>query len=132
MGNSYQRNKQIVSTEMDVLRRSARKSRIERIKNEHIKEIMGVKGKPDIVDIIERKRLQWYGHVKGMQEERLPKLMMEWIPWESRKSGRPRKTWMEGVLAAMTTRNLEPDQWRNREEWRLVSGRQRQLLKETG
>jgi len=31
----------ILSTEMDVLRRSARKSRIERIKNEHIKEIMG-------------------------------------------------------------------------------------------
>jgi len=28
----------------------------------------------------------------------------------------------------MTTRNLEPDQWRNREEWRLVSGRWRQLL----
>ena len=47
----------ILSTEMDVLRRSARKSRIERIKNEHIKEIMGVKEKPDIVDIIERKRL---------------------------------------------------------------------------
>jgi len=29
----------------------------------------------------------------------------------------------------MTTRNLEPDQWRNREEWRLVSGRWRQLFK---
>jgi len=38
--------------EMDVLRRSARKSRMERIKNEHVKEIMGVKGKPDITDII--------------------------------------------------------------------------------
>ena len=36
-----------------------------------------------------------------------------------------RKTWMEGVQAATTTRNLEPDQWRNREEWRLVSGRRR-------
>jgi hypothetical protein len=36
---------------------------------------------------------------------------------------------MEGVQAAMTTRNLEPDQWKNREEWRLVSGRRRQLLK---
>jgi hypothetical protein len=34
----------ILSTEMDVLRRSARKSRLERIKkNEYIKEIMGVK-----------------------------------------------------------------------------------------
>jgi hypothetical protein len=54
----------ILSTEMDVLRRSARKSRIERIKNEHIKKITGVKEKPDIIDIIERKRLQWFGHVK--------------------------------------------------------------------
>jgi hypothetical protein len=82
---------------MDVLKRSARKSRMERIKNKHIKEIMAVKEKPDIVDIIERKRLQWYGHVKRMQEERLPKLIMECIPRERRKRGRPRKTWMEGV-----------------------------------
>jgi hypothetical protein len=44
---------------MDVLRTSARKSSLERIKNEHIKEIMGVKEKPDIIDSIERKRLQW-------------------------------------------------------------------------
>jgi len=64
-----------------------------------------------------------------MPEERIPKLIMYWIPRETRKRGRPRKTWMEGVQAAMTTRNLEPDQWRNREEWRLVSGRRRQLLK---
>ena len=90
---------------------SARKSRMERIKNEHIKEIMGVKKKPDIVDIIERKRLQWYGHVKRMQDERLPNLIMEWIPGERRKRGRPRKTWMEGVRAAMKTRHLEADQW---------------------
>jgi hypothetical protein len=52
---------------MDVLGRSARKSRMEKIKNEHIEEIMGVKEKPDIIDIIERKRLQWYGHVRRMQ-----------------------------------------------------------------
>jgi hypothetical protein len=68
----------ISATEMDVLRRSARKSRLEGIKNEHIKEIMGVKEKPNVIDI-EKKRLQWYDHVKRMQEERLPKLIMEWI-----------------------------------------------------
>jgi hypothetical protein len=83
----------ILSTEStDVLRKSARKSRMERKKNEHIKEIMGVKGKPDIIDIIEKKRLQWHGHVKRMPEERIPKLIMEWIPEERRKRGRPRKT----------------------------------------
>ena len=101
---------------------------MERIKNEHIKEIMGVKRKPDIIDIIKKKRLQWYGHVKRMPEETIPKLFMEWVPLERRKTGRPRKTWMEGVKAAMTTGNLETYQWRNREEWRLVSGRRRQLL----
>jgi hypothetical protein len=61
---------------------------------------MGVKGKPNI---IEKKRLQWYGHVKRMAEERIPKLIMEWIPLERRKRGHPRKTWI-GVQAAMTTR----------------------------
>jgi hypothetical protein len=64
---------------MDVLRRSARKSRMERIKNEYIKEIMGVKGKADIIDI-EKKRLQWYGHFKRIPEDRIQKLVMEWIP----------------------------------------------------
>jgi hypothetical protein len=75
----------ILATEMDVLRRSARKSRSEKLKNENIKEIMGVKGKPDIIDIIEKKRLKWYGYVKRMPEERIPKLILEWVPAERRK-----------------------------------------------
>jgi hypothetical protein len=38
---------------------------------------------------------------------------MEWISQERGRRGRPRKTWLEGNQADMTTRNLEPDQWRN-------------------
>ena len=105
----------IESTEMDVLRNSTRKSRMERIKNEHtrIKEIIGLTGKLNIIDIIQKKRLQWYDHMKRMPEERIPKLIMDWIPRERRKRGRLRKARMEGVQAAMTIRNLEPDKWRN-------------------
>jgi len=44
--------------------------------------------------------------------QRIPKLIMDWIKRERRKRGRPKKTWTEGVQAVMTTRNLEPDQWR--------------------
>jgi hypothetical protein len=89
---------------------------------------MGVKGKPGIIDIIGKKRLQRYDHVKRMPEKRMPKLIMEWISKERRKKRTSKKkTWMEGVHAAMTARNLEQDQWRNREEWSLVSGRRRQL-----
>jgi len=77
---------------MGVLMRSASKSRMERIKNEHIMEIMGVKGMPDTINIIEQKRPQRYGHVKRMPEERIRKLIMDWIPRERRKRGGPRKT----------------------------------------
>jgi hypothetical protein len=49
-------------------------------------------------------------------EERISKLIMECIPEERRKRGRPRKTWMEEVQAAMRARNLKTDQWRNREK----------------
>jgi hypothetical protein len=82
---------------MDVLRRSARKSRLEKIKNENIKEIMGVKGKLDIIDIVDKKRLLWYGHVERMPEERISKLILEWVPEERRKRGRPKKNlgWKE-------------------------------------
>jgi hypothetical protein len=101
---------------------------MERINNEHMKEIMGMKGKPDIIDITDKKRPLCHGQVKRMPEDRLSKLVTEWVPEERRKRGRPRKTWMEKTQAAMTSRNLEPHQWRNRVKWRLVSGRQRQLL----
>ena len=81
---------------MDVLRRSAKKSRMERTKNERIMEIMGVKGQPDITDIIEKKRLQWYGHVKRMPEDRIPKLIMEWIQVERRKNDvQEKRGWKE-------------------------------------
>jgi hypothetical protein len=54
---------------------------------------MGVKEKPDIIDIIERKRLQWYGHVKRMQEERIPKLIMEWIPVGKKEDVQEKRGW---------------------------------------
>jgi hypothetical protein len=50
---------------------------MERIKTEHIKKIIRVKAKPDIIDIKQKKRLQWYGHVKRMPQDRISKLIME-------------------------------------------------------
>jgi hypothetical protein len=57
----------ILSIEMHVLRRSARKSRMEMTKKEHIKEIMGVKGKPDSIDFIEKNDYNGMATSKGCQ-----------------------------------------------------------------
>ena len=67
---------------------------------------MVVKGKSDIIDITEKKRLQWYGRVKSMPEERIPKLIMELMPRERRKRGRPRKTWMEESTSSQDNKTL--------------------------
>jgi hypothetical protein len=64
---------------------------MDRIKNEYIKEIMEVKVTPETIDIIGKERLQWYGQVESMPEERTQKLIIKWIPQERRNRGCPRK-----------------------------------------
>jgi hypothetical protein len=61
--NTQQANK-LLATEMDFWRRSARKSRKEKARNGTIREIMEV-GK-NILEVIEDKRLRWFGHAKRM------------------------------------------------------------------
>jgi hypothetical protein len=55
---------------MDFWRRSAKKSRKEKVRNVTIREIMEL-GK-NILEVIEEKRLRWFGHVKRMPGNRLP------------------------------------------------------------
>jgi len=50
-------------------------SRTERIRNEEIKQRTGLEGL--IMDVIKRKQLVWYGHVRRMEEGRLLKQVME-------------------------------------------------------
>ena len=66
-------------------------------------------------------------YLRVINKTNITKLIMEWMPGERRKRGRPRETWMEGVRAAMKTRHLEADQSLNRKEWCLGSGRRRQM-----
>jgi hypothetical protein len=84
--NRRQQNR-LLATEVDYWRRSARKSRRERIRNTVIREMMEV-GKT-IIERIEQKQLQWYGHKKRMENDRLPKTAMEWETGGKRRKGRP-------------------------------------------
>lgn len=114
------------ATEMDALRRSARISRVDRIRNEDIRQEMGLQD--TIIRDIEGKQLTWYGHVQRMTDHRLPKQVMTWIPQHKRKRGRPKKTWNEGIRKAMSARNLEEGQWEDRKQWRLDIGQRRRTF----
>ena len=64
-----------MSMEMDFLRRSTRCSRLEKIRNNVIREKMDIKN--SVLDYIRYKQLNWYGHVQRMNEKRLPLKIME-------------------------------------------------------
>ena len=51
----------------------------------------------DVVRLVKSKRMAWLGHVMGMEEERIPKRVLEWKPIGRRNRGRPRKGWIEDI-----------------------------------
>ncbi|XP_030753177.1 uncharacterized protein LOC115880180 [Sitophilus oryzae] len=67
----------LLALEIDFWRRSAGISRMERIANIEIREIMHVQ--QAIINEIEKRQLVWYGHVERMSEDRIPKKVLKSI-----------------------------------------------------
>ncbi|XP_030751599.1 uncharacterized protein LOC115879091 [Sitophilus oryzae] len=105
------------ATEMDFWRRSAGKSRIDKIPSETIRRQMELKH--DIEDDIRTQQLIWYGHGQRMEEHRIPKKIFNWNPQGRRKIGRPGRSWREGIDKEVLYRGLEVNGWGDRERWRL-------------
>jgi hypothetical protein len=119
MGNTQQANK-LLATEMDFWR-SVRKSRKEKVRNGTIRASMEV-GK-NILEVTEEKRLRWFGQGKRMPGNRLPRKILEWEPEGTRRRGRPKERWIDGVRRSMTNHRLREEDTRDRDRWRnLVLG----------
>lgn len=67
-------NSKLYALEIDFWRRAARKSKLEQIRNGGIGRTL--------VEDIKIQQLIWQRHVTRMEQERLPKLMLKWIPLE--------------------------------------------------
>jgi hypothetical protein len=62
----------------------------------------------NILEVIEEKRLRWFGHVKRMPGHRLPLKVLEWEPEGTRRRGRPKERWIDGL-----TEEDARDRWRS-------------------
>jgi hypothetical protein len=58
------------------LRRSARKSKLDRVPNDEIMRIM--QAEETVLDRTEAIKLRWFGHVMRMPEERCPAIIHSW------------------------------------------------------
>jgi hypothetical protein len=118
--NTQQANK-LLAAEMDFWRRSARKSRKEKVRNVTIRKIMEVE--KNILEVTEEKGLRWFGHVKRMPGNRLPLKILEREPEATRRRGRSKERWIDEVRRSMTNHGLREDDTRDRDRWRnLVLG----------
>nr|CAI5855298.1 unnamed protein product [Callosobruchus analis] len=112
---------------MDFLRRSCGRSRLERVRNDDIRMQMHMER--HIHEDIEKRQLTWFGHVKRMNADRWPRKVLEWMPLERRKRGRPRRSWRDDINQAMAARSLAEDEVFDRKRWKLGTERRQQLQK---
>jgi len=93
---------------------------------------MQVLKKPTIIETIRLNRLRWFGHVKRMEENRIPKRVLYMNLRTTRLIGRPRNRWQGDVRE--DRRIVGGERWqekvRNREEWKklLRTARNRCIL----
>lgn len=102
---------------MDCLTRIAQISKKYHIRNTDIRFRINVQ--QTIVDRVHQRGLKWFGRVLQMEEHRWLNRIEQCTPPGKRKSGRPRRSWNEGIRKAMEERNLEKDNAQDQRRWRL-------------
>ena len=108
----------ITAAEMRFLRRSVGRTRRDRIRNESIREQLGV---AELKTTLERRQLQWFGHVCRMNENLNPIRILEARPTGRRPRGRPRLTFQDYIQRIGCKRGKTLNEMkrlsRDREEW---------------
>lgn len=108
--------------EMKCLRSMAGVSRLDRIRNEVVRERTGVVR--ELSRRADGRILGWFGHVERMEEGRMVKKIYRAEVSGRRARGRPRLGWMDGVKRALYARGLTVEEGvvkaENRGEWKGV------------
>ena len=106
--------------EMKCLRSMVGVTRMDRVRNEVVRERTGV-GEA-LSSRVDRMGLRWFGHMERMEEGRLVKDVMDAGVTGNRTRGRPRFTWGDGIKRALDAKGMEMGRARvlagDRNAWR--------------
>ena len=114
----YQEEK-LHTAEMRMLRWAGGVSRLDHIKNIHVRGSFRV---APIGEKMTEGRLRWYGHVSRRPPEHMTRKVME-METQPRSRGRPRLTWMALIHRNMKHLSIQPETTQDRVSWRLRSRR---------
>lgn len=90
---------------------------MERVTNQKIREIMKIKH--SCTDDIVTKKIIWFRNLQIMNRIWIHKKIQIWPPKGKRKrGGRPKRSWIEGVVKEMKENDMEEGLWSDGKEWR--------------
>ena len=101
--------------ELKMVRWALGVTREDKIRNEYIR---GTARIAKLGEKIRGARLRWYGHVKRREAEYVGRRTLEMEVPGRRKSGRPRKRWLDGVRENMESVGVVEEDVVNRGVWR--------------
>ena len=111
--------RKINSSDQRMLRHMASVRWEDRVSNDEVRRRCGVE---NIIDILRRSRLRWYGHVKRREDDHILRRALDMDVEGVRPRGRPRKVWRRCVEENMREKNINLETVHNRREWmRLIN-----------
>ena len=111
----------IQAAEMRFLRRIEGVKRIDKIRNEHIRNSLQLES---IQNTIEKKQLSWYGHLTRMPDNRQTKIIWNARIKKGKTRGRPIKTWENNIEEILNRNNISLQEAgrkaKDRKEWKEI------------
>lgn len=86
--------KKIETSEMKFLRSVAGLTLLDHQRNEHIRQQLNIF---NLTEIIQRQKHNWFQHIRRMNDDRLPKVILNYEPRGHRNVGRPRTRWLDDI-----------------------------------
>ena len=107
--------------ENSILRRIFGPKRDEMVNNE---ELHSLCRSPNIVRVMESRRLRWVGHVARMEEGRSVLKVLTGTPRGKRPLGRPRRRWKDNIRVDLKEIGIHTRNWvdsgQDRDYWRAL------------
>ncbi|PKU64467.1 ataxia telangiectasia mutated family protein [Dendrobium catenatum] len=109
-------NTKLSVAEMRMLRWMSGFTLRDRIRNEHIREKVGV---APVEDKIRESRLRWFGHIKRRPfDDPVRRVEVLDLTYIKKGRGRPKKTWLENIRNDLSLLDLNENLTFNRTQWR--------------
>ena len=103
--------------EMRMLRWIRGKTRKDHVRNQSIQEDAKV---CQMSTFLRQKRLNLYGHIRRREEDNLSRKIMDMVVPGKRRSGRPRRRWIDNNRKDMSKYELTADMTENRQYWKMM------------